>query len=192
MLLWLDLETTGLVPTEDHILEVAWTLTHGDLSPILTDVWEYVITTDPLVFDARVNDYVRKMHTDSGLLEAISQTGYSRSYVEAKIVSDLNKALGVIDEPIYLAGASVHFDKAFIDFWMPSLSKMLSHRVYDTSTLKAFFEPLGIQHGVENTGQHRAANDVREVLSVARAYRDHMSYLNNLDELEGMRHDASS
>lgn len=175
-LLWLDLETTGLSATDDAIVEVAWTLTDSELRPITnsdevktmlvdlgTDEWSRLANARQIVLD---------MHTDSGLIDEL-QDPMLEHYSLEEIASDIMNEIDVCvpsEEPIYLAGASVHFDLGFIRAWMPELASRLSHRVYDTSTLKAFFEGI-VVHGVENEGQHRAANDVREVLEVARRYR---------------------
>jgi len=182
MLCWLDLETTGLDPREDHILEIAYTLTHSDLSPLLVNgngdtlILSTEIKTPIATFDARVNDYVREMHTKTGLIERIqSESAITRSQAERDVLTTLDKVQVLVDEPIYLAGESVHFDKAFIDFWMPALAKRLSHRVYDTRTLKAFFEPfIAIPEELVNLNQHNAASDVEEVLAVARHFRSQM------------------
>lgn len=177
MLLWLDLETTGLDPREDHILEIAWTLTYSDLTSMTPyGILSTAVKTDIALFDARANDYVREMHTKTGLIERIQgEDAITRSMAERDLIGVLEKALAVVDEPIYLAGASVHFDLAFLKFWMPALAKMLSHRVYDTSTLKAFFgDFVAIPTELANPNQHSAASDVEEVLAVARHYRQQM------------------
>lgn len=179
-LLWLDLETTGLNPTKDHILEIAWTLTHSDLVPMFAydPVYSAAVKTDIKVFDALADDYVREMHTKTGLIERMqSDKAITRSEAERDIVRSLDEALTLVDEPIYLAGASVHFDLAFIKFWMPSLAKRLSHRVYDTSTLKAFFaEFIAIPSELANQNQHNAQADVTECLKIARHFRSQIDF----------------
>ena len=70
MLVWMDLEMTGLDPTTDVIVEVATLVTDDDLE-ILAEGPDLVIhqpdealeTMDPVVVE---------MHTNSGLLEAIN------------------------------------------------------------------------------------------------------------------------
>lgn len=172
-LLWLDLETPGLEPYMG-IVEVAWQLTTVDLeeiSPLRTAV------IAPSAQQLRWIDetpVVREMHFESGLLHDLMDSSATehRHVVEARIVDDI--LTHAREDTIQLAGASVHFDKGFLNMWMPTLHEKLYHRVYDTSTLKTFFESLGVQHGIENEGQHRAANDVREVLAVARRYREYV------------------
>lgn len=182
-LLWLDLETTGLTDYKDHILEVSWQLTTPDLIE-LTPVSEYVVTPRPhtmRILDDPRNAVAKQMHIDTGLYADLQKPDLTMrlDVVEMNIISDI-MAHTVPEDTVQLAGASVHFDKSFINAWMPELHERLHHRVYDTSTLKTFFEELGIEHGIENEGQHRAANDVREVLEVARRYRDYVSTMKDV------------
>ncbi len=173
-LLWLDLETTGLDPQKDFILEVAYYGSDDKLRPlhpaerIVNHVSQPV---DGMWARLAENNYVTKMHTTSGLIEDLDRLGnFPLSMVENEIVNYLESHTN--GEAWMLAGASVHFDLALIRVHMPRLASYLSHRVYDTSTLKTFFESLGVEHGVINEGQHRAFNDVAEVLEIARRYRD--------------------
>lgn len=177
MLFWVDFETTGLDPVNDHILEVAWTFTDDKLNDLYDPPRVGSTVIEPSV-DAfarlRQNSYVLKMHEDSGLAQDLMLPNtYQLKEVESAILYSLRAAASSLGltEPVYLAGASVHFDLAFIRTWMPRLADRVSHRVYDTSTLKAFFGEF-IEHDVENTGKHRAKNDVEECLAIARFYRN--------------------
>jgi oligoribonuclease len=65
----MDLEMTGLDPDTDVIVEIATLVTDDDLA-IVAEGPDLVIHQPPEVLD-RMGDFVRNMHTRSGLLEAI-------------------------------------------------------------------------------------------------------------------------
>jgi oligoribonuclease len=71
-----------------------------------------------------------------------------------------------------LAGASVHFDRAFIKKYMWRLDRELSHRHFDVSTLRHFFTEMGFPHLGERTveSKHRAADDIDDSYKLARKY----------------------
>lgn len=176
-LLHADLETTGLDKDTDHILEVAWTLTDNSLrSPWPVPVNGRVITPNPETWDLiAASQFIQDMHGPTGLLKDLGDfiRTDDLASVEREILGDIEEyeASGRGSQTWYLAGASVHFDLGFIQHWMPNLAKRLHHRVFDTSTLRAFFQALGIDHGVVNPMPHRAVHDVEEMLEMSRRYR---------------------
>ena len=70
MLAWMDLEMTGLNPEDDAIIEIATLVTDDDLE-VLAEGPDLVVHQPPGVLD-RMGEYVRSMHTRSGLLEAVT------------------------------------------------------------------------------------------------------------------------
>lgn len=162
-LIFLDLETTGLDPQHDLILEV-----YAEVQP----VGAYTFAPKELIdcsvacskkdFDSRVDDYVRRMHTENGLAELCFRAhehGYnSLATVERTILAALPRVNS--GDLFMLCGNSVHFDLSFIRLHMPGLAAMLSHRVLDVTTLQLFAEMLG--KPAPNTGEavHRARADV--------------------------------
>lgn len=182
MLLWLDLETTGLIAHEDYILEVAWSVTDNHL--IGDDVYTRVVyptvevwKTLPLI------PYVYEMHTQTGLITELESSPdlLVLEDIEDQILETMRAVDPELKEQWMLAGASVHFDKAFVEYWMPRLHSKLIHRIYDTTTLRTFFQSLNVIHGVENYGRHRAYHDIVESLGVARAYREYVDDIVNGD-----------
>lgn len=173
MLLWIDLETTGLDPVGDHIVEVAWMTSYDDLTA-RSHVNSYVIDLSPVARKQLMeNPFVLDMHKTSGLLEdldAVPGNVFRIEDVEDDIIAALKRET-VSGDRISVAGFSVHFDLAFINEHMPRLAELLSHRVYDVSTLRTFFREINIESSYENQNKHRAGDDVIESYYVALEYR---------------------
>lgn len=177
MLLWLDLETTGLSARDDYILEIAWSITDNGGSGD-DRVESYVVQPTTIVWSLLPQTpFVYEMHETSGLLADLEQpTGLLRlEDIEDALLKDMDYYGD--DESWMLAGFSVHFDKGFIEEHMPRLFERISHRIYDVSTLRTFFKQFGFNIDHENVAKHRAAHDVMESMSVARGY------INQLDNL---------
>src|SRR4051794_1915209 len=69
VLVWMDLEMTGLDHTSDVIVEIATIVTDDELTIIAEGPDLVVHQTDEVL--ARMDPFVVEMHTRSGLLEAI-------------------------------------------------------------------------------------------------------------------------
>jgi len=70
VLVWMDLEMTGLDPRRDRVVEIA-TLVTDDGLDVIAEGPDLVIATPPEAL-AAMDEVVRQMHTRSGLLDAIS------------------------------------------------------------------------------------------------------------------------
>ena len=184
MLLWLDLETSGLDPHRHIILEVACILTNDDLS----EVASYDAVINPGVSDVlrllalTSDDFVIDMHTKNGLVEEIN-LGATTSMAEAEkhileMVEDIPK------KELILAGNSVHFDRKFIDEYMPALAKKLNYRIFDVRTLmqmEEFWAP-GATEETESVSVHRAMPDIEFSLRTAHKYKSLLEKVTALSE----------
>lgn len=174
MLLWIDLETTGLEPQEDYILEVAWQLTDNNIVAV-DDMYTRITEVPAQAWMAIAESpVVWEMHDTSGLLADYENCWAGERMnriedVEDQILAQIEQLNA--EEPIMVAGFSVHFDLGFIREHMPRLARVLSHRVYDVTTLKTFFKSFNVSATYENVGKHRAYWDTLEAMSIARDYR---------------------
>ena len=176
-LLWLDMETTGLWPEADGILEVACVLTRSDLET----VWEYEWLVEPprMAVD-RMSDFVRRMHTDNGLLKADDHNAVSPRDVEVEIMWALSHHLGIKRGECVLAGNTIHFDRRFIARHMPYLHEYLHYRMLDVSAVRHALrlwstrtaDVEALMEEKDNQGNHRAMADVRASLEETKVYRE--------------------
>jgi oligoribonuclease len=183
--LFLDTETTGLDPQGDALLEVAWFITNDDFEVISTPQTFAVNVEEgnTIASLSAMNDYVRQMHTATGLLEDIDD-GATLDYIFAALVGDIEEYVG-IDDSLHIAGLSIHFDVDFLkanDFNLFSdvypNKALIHHRHLDLSSVKLLFgtvEGLTEHIGSPEPGGHRALADCFEALAYARLVRGTLS-----------------
>ena len=75
MLVWMDLEMTGLDPARDVIVEIATIVTDDELQVVAEGPDIVVHQPDDVL--ARMDPFVVDMHTRSGLLDAIKASSTS-------------------------------------------------------------------------------------------------------------------
>lgn len=165
MLLWLDLETTGLEPSVGRILEVAAVVTNDNLE----EQWkgEWVVHQKRAEVTPLMDAYVTNMHTKNGLLDAIGEPGaVFLSQVEADLVQMVPKWFG--DNKPILCGSSIHFDRKWLVKWLPHFEQLLHYRMGDASGSHELARRLtGLQLSKPDVA-HRALADVRASIELAR------------------------
>lgn len=168
-LLWIDIETDGLKPDENNILQIACILTDFNL-----EIEHYLgeFTIGYSATNLNLSEWCKIQHGESGLLEKVYKSELKLHDVESTIVSNLNCYVGLKDT-VHIAGNSVYFDKSFIDKYMPNLSKRLNRRIVDVSTISILCKNLR-KHIYDNkpikNNQHTALFDIQESIEEMRYY----------------------
>jgi oligoribonuclease len=163
MMIWVDCETTGLDFDQDHLLEVG--LCKTDDKGNIQDRISVLVYPDTLDM-AQLQPYIQKMHTDSGLLEAVAKEGMPLHKAEQILVDWM--FLSARHKP-YMCGSSVHFDRQMLRVNMPSLLEKFHYRNFDVSTLRHLLEltdPKAAAGTPVGRGLHRVFPDLEDSIDV--------------------------
>lgn len=169
LLLWVDVETTGLDPSHGSILEVGMRWTDAGLNRLDAGF------STPVAYSGPVDGFIMGMHGPNGLLAACADptapspdaaARAARAYVASRL-SDGTRILA--------AGASVRFDRDWLDMLMPGVLEGVHHRSLDVSALDEaarMWAPLAWAARPERLTDHRVDSCLDDELRLAAYYRD--------------------
>ena len=171
VLAWMDLEMTGLEPDKHVIVEIATLITDDNLE-VIAEGPDLVIGQPPDAM-ARMDDFVREMHTRSGLLPLIEASTTTLEEAGALTLAFLKEHIA---EPrtVPLCGNSIGTDRRFLARFYPEIEDYLHYRSVDVSTLKELarrWYPEALTNAPKKARGHRALDDIRESLDELRYYR---------------------
>ena len=170
-LVWIDCEMTGLNPEIDCLVEVAVVITNSELE-ILDAGLDLVIKPRAESW-SQMNDFVRQMHTQSGLVDDI-ENGVELEDAE-QLILDYIKKFVPNEKEAPLAGNSIGTDRMFLNRYMPNLDKYLHYRNIDVSSIKELtrrWYPRVYFQLPKKDGGHRALADILESIQELRYYRE--------------------
>ncbi len=168
----MDLEMTGLDPVRHAIVEIATLITDDDLQ-IVAEGPDLVVMADAGALSA-MDNVVRRMHTRSGLLDAVEASTTTLEQAGAATLDFLREHIA---EPgtVPLCGNSIGTDRRFLAAWLPEVEAYLHYRSIDVSTVKELarrWYPDTYAAAPEKAGGHRALDDIRESVAELAYYRD--------------------
>jgi oligoribonuclease len=172
LLLWMDLEMTGLNEKTDKILEIAAIITDYELNEVAQK--HYVVHQSDAVLDS-MNDWCKEHHGKSGLTELV-RSGWKQDVVETELAAWVKTYFGEKQgkDGAVLAGNSIHNDRRFIEEHLPQLARELHYRMVDVSSFKEVFrERYRVKYEKKNT--HRAIDDLHESIGELKHY---LSFVN--------------
>ncbi|MCU1484716.1 MAG: orn [Actinomycetia bacterium] len=172
MLVWMDLEMTGLDPGRDVIVEIATLITDDDLEIIAEGPDLVVVTTADKL--AGMDQVVVDMHTRSGLLTAIAESTITLEDAGTQTLAFIKEH---VPEPrtVPLCGNSIGTDRRFLAAYLPEIEDHLHYRSIDVSTIKELarrWYPDTLSKAPNKSGGHRAMDDIRESVAELRYWRD--------------------
>jgi oligoribonuclease len=119
-----------------------------------------------------MGDFVREMHTTSGLIDEIPN-GVSVAEAEYQVLEYVLKFIPA-EQRAPLAGNSIGTDRAFLAKFMPRLDSQLHYRNVDVSSIKELarrWYPRAYFNAPPKDGGHRALADILESIRELAYYR---------------------
>ena len=169
-LVWMDMEMTGLDPKTCVVLEIASLITDKDLNLVAQGPVFAVHQPDSEL--EKMDDWNKKHHGDSGLIEAVKGSKTSLAEAEQKTLDFIAAYCKPKSSP--LCGNTIYQDRRFLLEYMPKLEDYLHYRLVDVSTIK---ELVKRWYGPEfqapaKKQKHKALDDILETIEELKFYRE--------------------
>jgi oligoribonuclease len=171
VLVWMDLEMTGLDHTRDLIVEIATIVTDDELR-VVAEGPDLVIHADAAALEA-MDPVVVDMHTKSGLLAAIRASSVTLEDA-GQATYDFIRTHVTEPRTVPLCGNSIGTDRRFLASYLPEIENYLHYRSVDVSSVKELVKRWypDITQGMQRkSGAHRALDDIRSSIEELRWYR---------------------
>lgn len=172
VLVWMDLEMTGLDPAKDVIVEIATLVTDDDLKIIAEGPDLVVHQSDDAL--ALMDPFVVDMHTRSGLLPEIKASSMTLEEAGERTLAFIKEHAKTVST-VPLCGNSIGTDRRFLAAYLPDIENWLHYRSVDVSSVKELVRrwyPQVRSDRPRKTGRHRALDDIRESVNELRYYRE--------------------
>lgn len=171
-LIWIDLEMTGLDPSNDRIIEVATIVTDKDLTelaigPVLA------VFQEPSILDA-MDEWNTDQHAKSGLVDRVKNSTIKEADAEKATIAFIEQYVPSNTSP--MCGNSICQDRRFLARLMPQLEAYFHYRNLDVSSLKELAQRWypNVAKGFKKESKHLALDDIRDSLEELKYYRENM------------------
>ena len=174
MLVWIDLEMTGLDPRRHTIVEIATLITDDDLT-IIEEGPDLVIGATAQQLET-MDAVVKNMHTRSGLIEEIRRSPITVEAAAEQTLQFIQKHISAAGA-VPLCGNSIGTDRRFLAEYMPEIENYLHYRSVDVSSIKELGKrwfPEAIKNAPPKSRGHRAMDDIKESVVELQFYREHL------------------
>jgi len=172
VLVWMDLEMTGLDHEKEVIVEIATIVTDDELN-IVAEGPDLVVQASAAVL-AAMDPFVVDMHMKSGLLEAIRCSTLTLEEAGRQTLEFIKQHVPEA-RTVPLCGNSIGTDRRFLAKYLPDIENHLHYRSVDVSTIKELVKrwyPGTDSARPHKGGMHRALDDVRQSIEELRFYRE--------------------
>lgn len=170
LLVWLDLEMTGLNPKTCTILEIGAIITDSELETVAEGPFLAIHHSEKVL--KGMEAWSKHHHRKSGLTDACRESKYSLKKAESAVFDFVK--LYCKERTAPLCGNTIWQDRRFLVKYMPRLESYLHYRVIDVSSVKELVKrwyPEGYKMPREKNQTHRVADDIRESIEELKFYR---------------------
>ncbi|MFN0060072.1 MAG: oligoribonuclease [Planctomycetota bacterium] len=170
LIVWMDLEMTGLDPLREQILELAILVTDGELRVVAEG--PQLVLHQPASVLAAMDSWNQEHHGASGLVDRVRASDVTVAAAEAQLLEFLTPLCAPRVAP--LAGNSIHQDRSFLRIHMPRFEAHLHYRNIDVSTIKEVARrwfPQELSQAPPKAETHRALDDIRASIAELEYYR---------------------
>lgn len=162
---------TGLDHTSDVIVEIATLATDDDLNIVAAG--PELVIHQPAEALANMDPVVVKMHTSSGLLDAIAASTVTLEEAGAATLEFI-KAQVPKARTVPLCGNTIGTDRRFLAAYLPEIEEYLHYRSVDVTTIKELarrWYPDALGDLPRKATSHRALDDIKESIEELRYWR---------------------
>lgn len=182
---WMDLETTGLDPDQESVLELGIAITDDqgnkiDLGPFMKLIPDFQLRDGVAFVVLQAQEHtIHKLH--ERVAEMHDRTGLSRDSLASSVQTEdvqqqvcmLISAMGFTSKDLTIAGNTIYFDARFLRKHLPRILDSLHYRQLDMSSVALFADTMGLPRP-QKAEAHRVVADINESLAYFRFYRDRL------------------